>query len=73
MAYYTAQIKNTGDWWIGWCREITGVNCQERTKEKLLQSLRSALLDILEYDQERVLQPNINTNEPFEVVNILPR
>lgn len=29
---YTALIKRSGDWWIGWIEEVPGVNCQERTR-----------------------------------------
>jgi hypothetical protein len=25
---YTAVIKHSGAWWIGWIEEVTGVNCQ---------------------------------------------
>ena len=44
---YTAQIQHRGEWWIGWVREIPGVNCQERTREELLETtekLRSVKL-----------------------------
>lgn len=37
---YTAVVKQDSDWRIGWIEEIPGVNCQERTKAKLLASLR---------------------------------
>ena len=40
---YTAITKKDGDWWIGWVEEVPGVNCQERTEEELLQSLRVTL------------------------------
>ena len=56
MSHYTAQIQYTGEWWIGCIREISGVNCQERTREELLESLRIALLDILEYDAQQAKQ-----------------
>ncbi len=42
-AEYTAVIKQEGDWWIGWIEEVPGVNCQERTRQKLLESLRVTL------------------------------
>lgn len=56
MSTYTAHIQHTGEWWIGWIREISGVNCQERTREELLNSLQSALHDILEYDAQQAKQ-----------------
>jgi len=37
---YTAIIKQDDGWWVGWIQEIPGVNCQERTKEELIESLR---------------------------------
>ena len=33
---FTAVIKQSNNWWIGWIEEISGVNCQEATKEELL-------------------------------------
>ena len=48
---YTAVIKNDDDWWIGWVEEIPGVNCQEKTKEKLLETLRVTLKEALEMNK----------------------
>ena len=45
---YTAIIKQNGQWWIGWIEEILGVNCQEATKEELLESLQSTLREALD-------------------------
>ncbi|MCY4654680.1 MAG: type II toxin-antitoxin system HicB family antitoxin [Dehalococcoidia bacterium] len=45
---YTAVIQRDGEWWVGWVKEIRGVNAQERTREELLASLRYALEDMLE-------------------------
>ena len=45
---YTAQIQHNGEWWIGWVHEIPGVNCQERTREELLETLKITLLEALE-------------------------
>ena len=25
---YTAVLKQSGDWWIGWIEEVPGVNCR---------------------------------------------
>ena len=49
---YTAVIQKSDGWWIGWVQEIRGINCQERTKEELLNSLRSAVEDMLELNRE---------------------
>ena len=48
---YTAVVKKDGDWWIGWIEEVTGVNCQERTREELLQSLRVTLEEALQMNR----------------------
>ena len=40
---YTAVVKKVNEWWIGWIEEVPGVNCQERTREELLDSLRITL------------------------------
>lgn len=45
---YTALIQQDGSWWIGWVEEIPGVNCQGKTREELLENLRSALKEALE-------------------------
>ena len=49
---YTALLKQSGDWWIGWVQEIPGVNAQERTKEELLISLREALREAIDLNRE---------------------
>ena len=48
---YTALIKQDGDWWIGWIEEVPGVNCQERTREDLLQTLKITLREALEFNR----------------------
>jgi predicted RNase H-like HicB family nuclease len=45
---YTAVIKQDGDWWIGWIEEVPGVNCQESTREQLLETLRVTLAEAIE-------------------------
>jgi predicted RNase H-like HicB family nuclease len=47
---YTAVTKKDGNWWIGWVLEIPGVNCQERTHEKLLESLKITLKEALKFN-----------------------
>jgi predicted RNase H-like HicB family nuclease len=49
---YTAILKQSGDWWIGWIEEIPGVNCQERTREELIESLRLTLKEALEFNRQ---------------------
>jgi len=52
---YTAIIKRDGDWWLGWIEEVPGVNCQERSHEELLESLRSALKEALLFNRQDAL------------------
>lgn len=49
---YTAVVKQDGSWWIGWIEEVPGVNCQERTREGLLETLRVTLLEALEMNRD---------------------
>lgn len=49
---YTAVLKQDGDWWFGWIEEVPGVNCQERTKEELLDSLRQVLAEAIEFNRQ---------------------
>ena len=48
---YTAIIKQSGPWWIGWIAEVPGVNCQEPTKEALLETLKVTLQEALEFNR----------------------
>ena len=52
---YTAVTKRDGDWWIGWIGEVPGVNCQERTREELLDSLKTTLTEALQFNREEAL------------------
>lgn len=52
---YTAVIKQDGDWWIGWIEEISGVNCQERTRDALLETLKVTLREALEFNRRDAL------------------
>jgi len=49
---YKAVTKQDGNWWIGWIEEVPGVNCQERTREELLTSLRASLSEALEFNRQ---------------------
>jgi predicted RNase H-like HicB family nuclease len=59
---YTAVIQQDGDWWIGWVEEIPGVNSQGKTKDELLENLRSALSEAIEMNREDALR---EANEGF--------
>ncbi|MCI0489171.1 MAG: type II toxin-antitoxin system HicB family antitoxin [Blastocatellia bacterium] len=49
---YTAVIKQDGDWWIGWIEEVPGVNCQEASRDELLESLKVTLQEALEFNKQ---------------------
>ena len=51
-AEYTAVVKQDGDWWIGWIEEVPGVNCQEHSRKKLLESLKVALVEALQMNRQ---------------------
>jgi len=52
---YTAITKQDGKWWIGWIEEVPGVNCQEKTRDALLASLRSTLKEALEFNRREAI------------------
>ena len=52
---YTALVKQDGDWWIGWIEEVPGVNCQEKTRDELLETLRITLIEALEFNRGEAL------------------
>lgn len=49
---FTAVIKKSGRWWIGWIEEVPGVNCQERTRGELLETLKATLREALEMNRQ---------------------
>jgi predicted RNase H-like HicB family nuclease len=49
---YTAVIKQEGDCWIGWIEEVPGVNCQEKTREELKETLKVTLGEALEFNRQ---------------------
>jgi predicted RNase H-like HicB family nuclease len=53
---YTAVVKHAAPWWIGWIEEVPGVNCQESSREELLESLRETLSEALEMNREDARQ-----------------
>ncbi len=65
---YTAVIKQNGSWWIGWIEEVPGVNCQERTKEELVESLRETLREAIEFNRREAREA---AGESFEETPII--
>ena len=53
---YTAIVKKDGDWWVGWIEEVPGVNAQEKTKAKLMASLKTVLAEALEFNRAEARQ-----------------
>ena len=49
---YTAVLKQSEGWWIGWIEEIPGINCQESSREELLETLRITLEEGLELNRQ---------------------
>jgi hypothetical protein len=60
---YTAVIKQSGPWWIGWIEEVPGVNCQEPTRDDLLETLKLTLREALDFNRREALEA---AGEPFE-------
>ena len=48
---FTAAVKQDANWWIGWGEEVPGVNCQESSREELLESLRATLVEANEFNR----------------------
>jgi len=52
---FTAVVKEDADVWIGWIEEVPGVNCQESTREELIESLRLTLGEALELNRDEAI------------------
>lgn len=64
---YTAVIKQDSGFWIGWIEEIPGVNCQEETREELLESLRVTLREALKFNRADALEAAGKNYEELEL------
>jgi predicted RNase H-like HicB family nuclease len=64
---YTAVIQRDGEWWIGWIEEIPGVNSQGKTRDELIENLRSALQEALEMNRS---DARAAAGESYEEVSI---
>ena len=65
---YTAVIKWSDPWWIGWVEEVPGVNCQEATKDELLEALRVTLQEAVDFNRREALEA---AGEEFEEESIV--
>lgn len=52
---YTAVLKQQDNWWIGWIEELPGVNCQEKSYDELMESLKVTLQEALEFNRREAL------------------
>ena len=52
---YTAIVKHEGNWWTGWIEEVPGVNCQERSRKELLETLRITLKEAIEFNRQEAI------------------
>ena len=64
---YTAVIKQDAGWWIGWIEEVPGVNCQEQSREALIETLKVTLREALELNRQEALGA---AGENFEEASI---
>ncbi len=68
---YTALIRESEGWWIGWILEVPGVTCQERTKSELLDTLQITLREILEDEMLEVSRRTESESEAVKTSDIL--
>lgn len=48
----SAELHHEGEWWVGFCPEVPEANGQGRTREECLESLREAILLLMEDRRE---------------------
>ena len=65
--HHTAVLKQKGDWWIGWIEEVPGVNCQERSKEDLIETLRISLREAIEFNRREAIDAARESYEEQEI------
>jgi predicted RNase H-like HicB family nuclease len=52
---YTAVIKQEDDYWMGWVEETPRVNCQEKSREELMETLKVTLEEALEFNRQEAI------------------
>ena len=67
---YTALIRQSEGWWIGWILEVRGVTCQERTRNELLETLQITLREALEFDTPEASRRTETEVEEIKVSDI---
>ncbi len=71
MQTYTALIRESKGWWIGWILEVRGVTCQERTRSELLDTLQITLREALEFDTPEASRRTESEAEEIKASDIL--
>ena len=66
-ASYTAVMKQDTGWWIGWIEEVPGVNCQEATRDELIESLRVTLREALDLNRSDAIRAAGGGYEEFQI------
>jgi predicted RNase H-like HicB family nuclease len=66
-ASYTAVMKQDAGWWIGWIEEVPGVNCQEATRDELIESLRVTLREALDLNRSDAIRAAGGGYEEFQI------
>jgi predicted RNase H-like HicB family nuclease len=64
---YTAIVKEDSGWWIGWIEEVPGVNCQEASREELIDSLKVTLSEALAFNRSDAIDAAGDNFEELEI------
>ncbi len=64
---FTAVLKKDAGWWIGWIEEVPGVNCQEATREELIESLEVTLREALELNRSEAIDAAGDEYEELDI------
>ena len=64
----TAKLHREGEWFIAFCPEVPEANGQGRTQDECLQSLREAILLLMEDRREEARQRNEAETTLLELV-----
>ncbi len=60
-------VKQDAGWWIGWIEEVPGVNCQERTRDDLLETLKVTLAEAINLNRAEAIDAAGSGFEEFEI------
>ena len=60
---YSAIVQRDGRWWVGWIKEIPGVNSQGHTRVELIANLQSALEEALEMNRSDAIDAAVGEYE----------